>query len=310
MAASMMEEASDLLSVAVARIGVNGTLLQSNAGFRRLLGDASRAPAEVNVARYFIQPPFAALAGGGNAGEALTYRGLMTIGEYTGTTRTLLGRVTRSSGILHLVAEYDVEQMERASERALELSQEAAASQHGIARQNVALRQNEAAIVEDSLTDALTGLGNRRRLQQALETEIARAQRTNAPLGAVMADLDHFKQVNDVHGHAAGDIVLARFASIMRGLSRPTDIVARLGGEEFVVLLPGSDVAGAVAYAERIRAAVAAETIVPLPARVTASLGAAQWRAGESGEALLGRADAALYAAKHAGRNRVEIAAD
>jgi two-component system cell cycle response regulator len=155
--------------------------------------------------------------------------------------------------------------------------------------------------------DPLTGLPNRRALEEELSRAVARAVRAASPLAAIVLDVDRFKQVNDTHGHAAGDGVLAAVAARAAGALRAGDLLARIGGEEFAVVLAGADLAAAAEAAERIRAAVAA---APLGAEeralaVTVSLGCAELAAGEDGPALLARADARLYDAKRAGRNRV-----
>ncbi len=156
--------------------------------------------------------------------------------------------------------------------------------------------------------DALTGLPNRRAFDDALARVVARAERSGAALAAVVLDVDHFKRVNDGHGHAAGDAVLAAVAARAAGALRAGDLLARVGGEEFAALLPGADLAAAAEAAERIRAAVGG---TPIEAEgralaVTVSLGCAALQRGEAGPALLARADARLYAAKAGGRNRVE----
>lgn len=299
------EIAADLVSVAVARMDASGVLLESNAGFRRLTGEATPPSLMDSVARYFIQPTFADLAARPDGKNGEVYRGLMTIGDYVGRTRTLRGRMWRDAGTLWLVAEYDVEEIERITDQVLALNDELTISQRALAKANMVLKQREAQIVEASLTDALTGIGNRRRLEQALTAELARVRRTGGTLCALMADLDRFKRVNDRHGHAAGDRVLERFSALLRAQTRPTDIVARYGGEEFAVLLPHTALEQAVALAERVRCSIAAERIEPLAEPITASIGAAQLRDGEDGDALLDRADAALYEAKRGGRNRV-----
>lgn len=299
------EIAADLVSVAVARMDPAGMLLEANAGFRRLTGESTPPSLKDNVARYFIQPSFADLAERPEGANGEVYRGLMTIGDYDGKTRTLRGGMWRDAGTLWMVAEYDVEEFERITDQVLALNDDLTIAQRALAKANMVLKQREAQIVEVSLTDALTGIGNRRKLEQALAAEIARVRRTGGTLCALMADLDHFKRVNDRHGHGAGDRVLERFAALLRAQTRPTDIVARYGGEEFAVLLPHTVLEQAVALAERVRGSIAAEKIEPLAEPITASIGAAQLREGEEGDALLDRADAALYDAKRAGRNRV-----
>ncbi len=159
-----------------------------------------------------------------------------------------------------------------------------------------------------SLTDALTGVGNRRAFDDALRQEIARSRREGTPLGLVLVDLDHFKQINDTLGHRVGDEVLASFAERLREVARDADRLFRYGGEEFALLAGGSDAAGATALAWRVVRAAAAR---PLRAGhrlvdVTCSAGAAADFPGDdaAGASLVGRADAALYRAKEAGRDR------
>ena len=157
--------------------------------------------------------------------------------------------------------------------------------------------------------DALTGLLNRRAMQAALEEQVQRARRFGEPFSVLMLDADHFKAVNDVQGHAAGDRALQHLGTLLAAQMRDIDRVGRWGGEEFVVLLPGTGLGQAREVAERLR-----ERVQALPLRwqdqavpLTVSAGVSQW--GEGGDelaALLARADAALYRAKAAGRNRVE----
>ncbi len=164
-----------------------------------------------------------------------------------------------------------------------------------------------------AVTDALTGVFNRRRLMEVLAKEHERALLTRRPLAVVMLDLDHFKRVNDTLGHAVGDDLLRRFGALLREHLRRGDNVGRYGGEEFVILLPGADVERATAVAERIRVAFLdfskeeAETYRGLRLSVSAGVATLSGE-GESHEALLCRADAALYAAKADGRDRVSTA--
>lgn len=159
-------------------------------------------------------------------------------------------------------------------------------------------------------TDALTGLLNRRSLMAAIETERERAARGGRTFALVLADIDRFKSINDTHGHGAGDAVLKSVAATLTGQVRSIDHVARLGGEEFVILLPECDADHAAIMAERLRAAVADHAIATDEAdlRITVSIGVTTWRAGEDAGTILNRADRAMYAAKRGGRNAVEIA--
>jgi diguanylate cyclase (GGDEF)-like protein len=153
--------------------------------------------------------------------------------------------------------------------------------------------------------DALTELYNRRHFQELLEKELARAGRHARPLALAILDVDHFKRINDEHGHIAGDGVLRQIAAIVREHVRGEDIAARIGGEEFAVLLPEAGAQAADAFAERLRAAIEAATFTPggLQRRVTISIGIAHLAPARI-RSLRG-ADAALYEAKDRGRNRV-----
>jgi diguanylate cyclase (GGDEF)-like protein len=178
------------------------------------------------------------------------------------------------------------------------------------------LRQGEAdaedlsALADLARRDSLTGLANRRAFEEALQREVARARRAGSALGLLVMDIDDFKRVNDTHGHAAGDRVLAEVAVRSQRALRVEDLLARVGGEELAALLPGATLAAAVEVAERIRHAIAASAIPAGPASVsvTVSLGCAALGADERDAAFLARADARLYDAKRAGKNRVEWA--
>lgn len=160
-------------------------------------------------------------------------------------------------------------------------------------------------------TDGLTGLDNRRAFMQRAEDMLRQAERFGHPCSVLMMDIDHFKSVNDGHGHAIGDEALRAVARVMRECLRGVDVLGRLGGEEFAAILPETGDGKAALVAERLRAGVEALRVDLAGGdvlRLTLSLGIAGKRPGETLESLLGRADAALYAAKQAGRNRVEVA--
>ena len=148
--------------------------------------------------------------------------------------------------------------------------------------------------------DALTGLANRRRWDEASALEVSRAQRTGAPLAVALVDLDHFKRFNDSRGHLAGDALLRDFAAAARAQLRDVDLIARWGGEEFALLLPGCTPDEAVAVLDRVRAVV--------PHGQTCTVGVTRWRTGEDLAAAVARADAALYAGKEGGRDRTVLA--
>ena len=187
----------------------------------------------------------------------------------------------------------------------LKLRAEWAKAQAELARTRRQWRQRETELRAQSLTDFLTGVGNRRRLEEGLAVEIHRAERTGQGLCALMADLDHFKRVNDDYGHGVGDRVLAAVGEMLRQQTRPTDVVTRFGGEEFVILLPHTTLPEAVVGAERLRLSLETTRIAPLPNTLTVSIGVAELATGEDGAGLIRRIDAALYEAKRQGRNRV-----
>jgi diguanylate cyclase (GGDEF)-like protein len=163
---------------------------------------------------------------------------------------------------------------------------------------------------ERAMTDALTGLLNRYGLQHLLVRELSETRRYNRPLSCLMIDLDHFKSVNDLHGHPAGDVALQQVAVVLTENVRGSDVVFRYGGEEFLVLLPETDLEGAISLAEKIRQASHSRSFGDGEHffALTLSAGAATLWDNESGNDMIARADMALYQAKEQGRNRVEAA--
>lgn len=176
---------------------------------------------------------------------------------------------------------------------------------------NVRLREQ---LEEASIRDALTGLYNRRFLDDTLTRELARAERQSSPLSVLMLDIDHFKPINDDHGHAFGDKALIDVADLLSTNVRRGDIVCRYGGEEFVIIMPGAGLAAARQRGEHLRQQVATLNIAMddgAPLRITVSLGLACYpQHGEYAETLLHHADMALYGAKQGGRNRLAVAQD
>ncbi len=176
------------------------------------------------------------------------------------------------------------------------------------------IEQERQRAYQRSIRDSLTGLFTRVYMQDVVARQCSIDDRAEAAaLAAVMLDLDHFKQINDSHGHAAGDAVLRQCADILMRTARATDIPVRFGGEEFIVFIVGAGALGAAEFAERLRRAIeehAFDVGIGHPLPVTASLGVATRKAGENMDALIRRADEALYIAKSNGRNQVRLAAD
>ena len=218
------------------------------------------------------------------AGERLELP--INAGQQTFGTLTLVG------------AHFDVEQRLTAS---------SLASQAAIALENARLHR----IVErQALVDGLTGVANRRHCEEALTSEISRADRLGTPLTLVLTDLDDFKAINDEHGHAAGDEVLREFAAVLRATLRDSDLAGRWGGEEFLLLLPGADAVGGAQLADRVRASLAERSFLGRDGAVvsvTCSFGVAQHQPGWHERELFAAADRALYRAKREGKNRVEL---
>ena len=219
--------------------------------------------------------------------------------------QTIAPVVDDGGAVTHFIAiKQDVSDAHRTREALVQAHRELAARVSEIESLAAQLR-------EQAIRDPLTNLYNRRYLEESLRRELARVRRSGEPLVVAMLDVDRFKLVNDGHGHATGDAVLQKLAEQLRSHVRDSDLVGRIGGEEFVIVLVGASLAIARQRAEQWRASFAASS-VPAPGgasvRCTLSIGLALRHGDEPPEALLRRADTALYQAKAAGRDRVVIA--
>ncbi|MEJ5222605.1 MAG: GGDEF domain-containing protein, partial [Tepidiforma sp.] len=181
-------------------------------------------------------------------------------------------------------------------------------------RENAALQAEREQLIQQASTDVLTGVANRRHFHEFLEEHFRLAARYGTPLSLFLVDLDRFKALNDTYGHLTGDEVLRAVAARMKSVLRDADLLARFGGEEFVVVLPSTPLEGAIQSAERVREAIAARPIEAAGQEipVTASFGVSAYRADAlmTPEWLIKEADLALYEAKRAGRNCVRAAGD
>ena len=187
-----------------------------------------------------------------------------------------------------------------------DINKELSRLQRDLLSANRRLKVREEQIRELSLTDPLTRVANRRRLDEAIEAAISQGARHQRTLSVVMADLDNFKMINDEFGHDTGDRALRAVANLLKLRSRKYDLVARYGGEAFVVLMPECDLSRAKASAERMRKEIALLNVPPANRALTASFGVTQWLEEDTGLTLLARAEAAMSQAKAKGRNRVE----
>ena len=169
------------------------------------------------------------------------------------------------------------------------------------------LKEANRTISHQAATDYLTELYNRRYFNECLTAALSAARRHTYPLAMIMIDLDNFKRVNDTHGHSAGDLVLKRFASLLRDMIRTEDVAARWGGEEFIILLSHTVSDAAAALAERIRSAFEQQSDSSSRFFLSASFGVVQLQENDDADTLIRRADTALYQAKHEGRNRVVV---
>ena len=180
----------------------------------------------------------------------------------------------------------------------------------GITRDISTRKQHELLLQEQAIRDGLTGLYNRRYLDETLPRELARVRRDSKPLAIIMADLDFFKRVNDTHGHDAGDEVLRQFAALLRQSAREGDIACRYGGEEFILVMPGLNLDSAFERSEALRTELASKaiTVNGTSITITISAGIAMFPThSEDADTLIKYADLALYQAKHRGRNRTEL---
>ena len=289
----------------IGRLDESGMVLEANAGLLHWLGDAP-------------QPRLtdALLASSGERWEEVL--ALLDAPGRTMAVRLDFGRGSPASASFRCLASRDDQGLWLFGERLFEtiepLMREVLAMQGDLARMNrgltkraADLERRRAAVEALARTDALTGIANRREADDRLRDLIAQAGSGAARPACVMIDLDHFKTINDTHGHPVGDTVLRESAHTFAACVRSTDLVARIGGEEFLVILPATQLLEASALADRLRIELNAHVIPRLGRGLSASFGVARLRPNESAEALVERADAALLRAKRLGRDRIEI---
>lgn len=297
------------MAVVVAQISTKGIVIQANQGFQRLAwGCATPTSAAPDVRCVFGNPSFEDLLAVVASSDHLVFQGILNLMDSRGVGRSLCGTVHRFGEQLMLVAEYDVDELEQLNAQVLKLNDELSELQRNLARANRQLQADQERLRHLSVTDPLTELANRRHLMDYLGQAWRRCQRYATICSVIMVDIDHFKKINDHYGHDQGDVVLKALAEQMKSMVRDVDLVARLGGEEFVIVLQEAPAEVAYALAERLRVAATQLVFAHIPAGISCSYGVAQMETTEGVDWLLKQADDALYHAKHSGRNRVSCA--
>lgn len=297
---------SPLAAVVVALVSEDGQLLQANLGYRRILDMTDDTlPPYQDVRSFFVQPSFAQLLAIHPEASRPIYQGIVNIGDINSQCRSLVGAVYRKGGKLLIIGEYDVSEMERLNAQVIELNEQLSITQRDLSRSNRTLQESEARLIAMSLTDPLTGLANRRRLMEFLQSEIDRSQRYQIPFSIIMADIDFFKKVNDEFGHEVGDEALLGFSNLMKNNMRSVDLVARLGGEEFIIVMPNTSLEGAMVEAERLRVKTERLYFDSMQRGITASFGVAEFQGAGDANSLFKHVDEAMYASKQKGRNCV-----
>lgn len=282
-------------AVAVSIRDVDGGDLMVNMQFERSFGGSTTAVLPADLAARLRDADRQVMAGG----AAREFDAKLADGQGEKHLHCISFPLRDDDGTLFAVGSMFIEPGAAQSE--LNRLQAALAS---AAQTNEALRRALLEMEHIAATDRLTGTWNRRRFEDMAVIEMSRAERYAHPVSMMLIDLDHFKQVNDVHGHAVGDAVLQEFVRRVNRAIRKADTLARWGGEEFVVMAPNTRLAEAARLAEKLRARIAA---APFPGvqKQSASIGVAEYQRGEGIDSWLARTDRALYAAKSAGRNRV-----
>ena len=295
----IVELLRDFASTAAARVSDDGRLLEANAAFQALAGDP---PADGRVADRFLQPGFDRVAASPAGLLQCVHSGELRIGA-PGQARPLRGSIHRVEGGFLVLAE--LAEMGQLAAAVASLRQELQDKQDALARAQQELERRKGAMESMLLTDPLTGLPNRRRLEEALDLEVERARRYRTPLSVALADVDRFDEVNQVYGREAGDGVLRRVAQVIHGGVRRSDLPARYEKDRFLAVLPHARLQGAVALSERLRAQISITPIPQVDRPTTASFGVTEFQDTDSLTSLLERAGAALRRAKNSGGNRV-----
>ncbi len=299
----------DLLQELTAIVAVilddQGFVIEANRGFRFIINMDETSDHKINVRELFVQPGFAEFVSLHSESNVPIYQGIMNIGDPNSYCRSVNGSVFRFNDKLLVVGEYDIADLERLNSTVIELNEELAQLQRDLVKVNRDLKRKEKKITQMMLTDPMTGIANRRHYEQKVVEEIQRHQRYKNPLSFAMGDIDLFKSVNDTYGHDVGDVVINRFAHCLRDSKRASDFVARVGGEEFILIMPHTTLEQAHLVIDRIRKLFSEEKYDAIERAITASFGVTELKENDTPECLVKRSDQGLYEAKETGRNKV-----
>jgi len=287
----------------VLRLDPGGLILASNGGFRRLV-KLEKFLGKPELANYLADgevPRFAGLRPGESRPLSLHF---LLPG---GVVQSIRGMLYGGEREVLFLGERDMLSGGEVMAKISGFNAELTNLNRKLQKKNTEIARANALITELMNKDELTGIANRRNFMDTLPKAISFARRHGHPLALVMADIDHFKAINDRFGHDEGDRVLRRFARILADSCRQEDLPTRFGGEEFILLLPGTTEKSARAFAERIREAVQDDVVLVSDHPLTASFGVTTLAADDTPETLIKRADIALYEAKRYGRNRVVV---
>ncbi len=292
-----------LTDTSLAVLDGDGVVVQCNEAFARLFGADPSTVVGDRAERYLSGADGIGLSDGR---QAIRRRFNLQCGPARGTALDCHVFHWRDGCVLFGRSTFESD--EEVFQQLTRLNNELSNQSRELAKKNAELLRANEQIEQLMRTDHLTGLANRRHFLEHLEKAVADAHRHGRSLSLAALDLDHFKEVNDEHGHAAGDDLLAALGEVLQEQTRKEDLPARIGGEEFMVLLVGADCNRAAVFADRLRREVASIELSCADICVTASLGVAELGCGESPEDLMLRADRALYRSKEAGRNRMTVA--
>lgn len=295
-----------LNTVAVALLSHDGNLLDANEHFLNLLNVTGP---NKNVKQFFIEPKFEYLANTYPASHCqnIIFNGIVTLGDSGQKTDALRVAVFRFQNKILLIGEQDIDSSIRLRATAIELDHAIAYEQKPSTKPNDQVRQDEAIISYLTHTDPLTGIGNRQYFVDRAAVEIARSQRHNSQLALISIGIDQFKKINDTYGYDTGDKILKNIAQTVAQPVRRIDIVARTGGEKFLVLLSEIALNQAVLAAERIKSALTTQTWEPIDWKVTASFGVIAINNENSIDDLIQQAETVMSQSQRDGGNRITV---